>query len=63
MAVCDHLRNTPRTCTAENVETGNFQREVVDTPELRDRMEDLLLEILKFFAVQEELGVDEEISL
>ena len=34
--------------------------EVVDTPELRDRMEDLLLEILKHCAVLEELGVEDE---
>jgi len=60
LATCDLNRNTPRTCTPEIDEDGNFQRAVVDSPELRDRMENLLLEILKHCAVLEELGTLEE---
>lgn len=45
--------NTPRICTPEYDGNGNFPAEVVDSPEFRERMQELLDQILKYFEAKE----------
>lgn len=45
---------TPRTCTPEYDGNDNFEREVVDNPELRASMKNLLAYILQYFELQGE---------
>ena len=46
---CDLNRTTPRTCTPKIAEGDNFPAEIVDNPELRARMKELMDRILLFF--------------
>ena len=57
MPSCDLNRTIPRNCTPEIVEDDNFPAEIVDNPELRTRMKELMDRILLFF---ENDSTDEE---
>lgn len=50
---CDLDCNTPRICSPEYDGNGNFPAEVVDSPEFRERMQELLDQILKYFEAKE----------
>lgn len=49
MATCDLDCNTPRISRPKIVEEATIQPEPVDSPELRERMKELLEKILSFF--------------
>jgi hypothetical protein len=49
LATSDLNRTTPRNCTPEIAEDDNFPAEIVDNPELRARIKQLMDRILLFF--------------
>lgn len=49
MPSCRLNRSTPRICTPEIDKNGNFPKEVVDNPALRERMRNLLNLIMTHF--------------
>jgi hypothetical protein len=53
LATCDLNRNIPRICTPEIDGNDNFLGEVVDSTGLRERMQELLDQILKYFEAKE----------
>lgn len=59
MPSCGPSRSMPRNCTPEHDGIGNFPAEVVDNPELRERLRGLLDRIFQYIELhdnEEEAG-------